>query len=86
MQEEIFGPLLPIITVESIEAAIEFINDRPHPLAIYIHTSDNSVRDEILDKTKSGGACINDCMMHYAKYVKKSCYRLHKTQCLFNVQ
>lgn len=66
MQEEIFGPLLPIVSVESIEEAIEFVNDRPRPLALYYFDSDRRRADEVLARTVSGGAVVNDCLLHFA--------------------
>ncbi|XP_030078499.1 aldehyde dehydrogenase family 3 member B1 [Microcaecilia unicolor] len=64
MQEEIFGPILPIFTVENVEKAIEFINQRDRPLALYAFSPDNKVVNHILDRTSSGGFCGNDGMMH----------------------
>eukprot|EP01135_Chromosphaera_perkinsii_P001690 Nk52_evm67s208 gene=Nk52_evmTU67s208 len=64
MQEEIFGPILPIVNVESVNEAIEFINDREKPLALYVFTNDSSKSDKVLNETSSGGACVNDTLMH----------------------
>lgn len=64
MGEEIFGPVLPIIAIESTEEAIDFINQRPKPLALYIFTSDRSTEQEVLQRTSSGGVCVNDTIMH----------------------
>ena len=64
MEEEIFGPVLPIIAVESIDEAIRFVNDRPKPLALYLFTADDALADDVLARTSSGGACINHCMVH----------------------
>lgn len=63
MQEEIFGPIFPIVTVKSTDEAIKFIVDRPKPLAIYYFGKDG---DNVLKSTSSGGACINDTIMHIA--------------------
>lgn len=63
MQEEIFGPILPIVTVESIEEAIGFINQRPKPLALYAFSDDDSVLEKIIAQTSSGSVCTNDTMM-----------------------
>ncbi|XP_068605710.1 aldehyde dehydrogenase family 3 member B1 [Brachionichthys hirsutus] len=60
MQEEIFGPILPILTVESLEEAIEFVNRREKPLAVYTFSNDSSVVNTVLEKTSSGGFCSND--------------------------
>jgi len=66
MSEEIFGPILPVIPYNSIDEAIGFINDRPKPLALYIYAEDDQLCDRVLERTSSGGACINDCMTHLA--------------------
>ncbi len=64
MAEEIFGPLLPVLPVDSVDQAIEFINDRPKPLALYVFTQSDDVATRVLRATSSGGACVNDTMMH----------------------
>jgi len=66
MQEEIFGPLLPIITVESLDEAIDFINDREKPLALYVFSPDAKLIKRVRDETSSGGFCANDCLMHFS--------------------
>ncbi len=63
MQEEIFGPILPILTVADVDEAIRFVRARPKPLALYVFTSDDEVAKKVLDKTSSGGACVNECLM-----------------------
>lgn len=63
MQEEIFGPIFPIVTVKSTDEAIRFIVGRPKPLALYYFGKDG---DNVLRSTSSGGACINDTIMHIA--------------------
>lgn len=65
MREEIFGPILPMITIESMAEAKEFILAREKPLAMYIFATESAARD-ILEHTSSGGACINDTIMHIA--------------------
>jgi len=65
MQEEIFGPLLPIVPYERIEEAIDFINARPRPLALNLFDTDKSRRERILAQTHSGGVCINDAVSHF---------------------
>ncbi|XP_077594003.1 aldehyde dehydrogenase, dimeric NADP-preferring-like [Stigmatopora nigra] len=65
MQEEIFGPLLPIMTVSGLNEAIDFINERDKPLALYIFSSDNKVIKKMIGKTTSGGVTVNDVLMHY---------------------
>uniref|UniRef100_A0A8C7JY60 Aldehyde dehydrogenase n=1 Tax=Oncorhynchus kisutch TaxID=8019 RepID=A0A8C7JY60_ONCKI len=65
MQEEIFGPLLPIVTVSDIDDAIHFISEREKPLAIYVFSSNKKVIKRMLAETTSGGVTVNDVMMHY---------------------
>ncbi|MEU6556566.1 aldehyde dehydrogenase family protein [Streptomyces sp. NPDC046915] len=55
MQEEIFGPILPIVTVPGLDAAIEFVNDRDKPLALYVFTDSDGTRERIAAETSSGG-------------------------------
>nr|CAD7405601.1 unnamed protein product [Timema poppensis] len=65
MQEEIFGPILPVVNVESAFDAIKFINSREEPLTLYVFTTDKKVRELILSQTRSGSTCINDTLMHF---------------------
>jgi aldehyde dehydrogenase (NAD+) len=64
MQEEVFGPILPIIEVDSVEAVIEWVNRHPRPLGLYVFAEDQEVAETILDRTESGDACVNDCSIH----------------------
>lgn len=64
MQEEIFGPLLPIVEVESFEAMLEYVNHRDRPLALYIFSDQDSKQLQALNQTYSGGVCINEVIMH----------------------
>lgn len=66
MQEEIFGPILPIIAYNNIEEAISFVNNRPHPLAFYLFSTSNVTIDEFLNSCQFGGGCINDTIMQVA--------------------
>ena len=66
MQEEIFGPVLPIVTYDSFGQAVEKINSMPHPLALYIFTSDQSVAKQVTARCGFGGGCINDVVIHLA--------------------
>lgn len=66
MQEEIFGPILPIIGYEAIEEAFDYIKKRPRPLALYVMSSDKLLIKQIIENTHSGGVAINDTMMHVA--------------------
>jgi acyl-CoA reductase-like NAD-dependent aldehyde dehydrogenase len=61
MQEEIFGPILPVLDVESLEQVINFVNARPSPLGLYVFAEDRHVVEQILDSTTSGDAAVNDC-------------------------
>uniref|UniRef100_A0A8C5IXT2 Aldehyde dehydrogenase domain-containing protein n=1 Tax=Junco hyemalis TaxID=40217 RepID=A0A8C5IXT2_JUNHY len=60
MQEEVFGPILPIVVIANMDEAIDFINARPRPLAVYAFSCDSKV----LERTSSGGFCGNDTLMH----------------------
>ncbi|MFM7270426.1 MAG: aldehyde dehydrogenase family protein [Actinomycetes bacterium] len=64
MQEEIFGPVLPILGVDGVDEAIRFINDRDKPLALYIFAERGAVTDRILAETSSGGVCVNATLYH----------------------
>lgn len=64
MAEEIFGPILPILTFESLETAINFINPKEKPLALYVFSDESSVVKTVLEKTSSGGFCSNDGIVH----------------------
>lgn len=66
MQEEIFGPIFPIITYKDIDEAISFINKREKPLALYVFTEDKKEAKRIMTKTLFGGGCINDTVIHLA--------------------
>ena len=64
MKEELFGPLLPIITYEKLDDAILYINQNEKPLALYIFTENKNVENEVLNRTQSGGVSINDTISH----------------------
>ncbi|MCL1078129.1 coniferyl aldehyde dehydrogenase [Parashewanella spongiae] len=66
MQDEIFGPILPIIGYSSINDAIEYINSRARPLALYLMSFDNNTQKTVLTHTHSGGVCVNDTILHVA--------------------
>ncbi len=66
MQQEIFGPILPIISYEDISETIEYINQRPRPLALYIMSFDENTQQHLLKQTHSGGVCINETIFHVA--------------------
>jgi acyl-CoA reductase-like NAD-dependent aldehyde dehydrogenase len=66
MQEEIFGPILPVIEYDRLSDAVELINSRSKPLALYIFSRNKQFQDQILTQTSSGGVCINDTIMQIA--------------------
>lgn len=61
MQEEIFGPILPVLEVESVQQVIDFVNTRPSPFGLYVFAEDQQVAEQILRSTTSGDAAVNDC-------------------------
>jgi aldehyde dehydrogenase (NAD+) len=63
MQEEIFGPILPVIPFDSMDEVLALLHDRPAPLAVYIFTNDRAVQERIVADTRSGGVCINDTVV-----------------------
>jgi aldehyde dehydrogenase (NAD+) len=66
MREEIFGPILPVIPVRDVTAAIDFVNERDKPLALYLFSESEAVQDRVVDETTSGGVAINATVMHLA--------------------
>ncbi len=67
MQEEIFGPILPIVEYAEIGEAISYVNDRDRPLALYWFGKDTTARRRVLRETVAGGVTVNDCLMHIAQ-------------------
>ena len=67
MQEEIFGPILPVLPYAHLEEAIAYINRHDRPLALYWFGSDSANRDKVLNQTISGGVTVNDCIWHIAQ-------------------
>ncbi|MFK3973038.1 coniferyl aldehyde dehydrogenase [Pseudomonas sp. NPDC087358] len=67
MQDEIFGPLLPIVPYERIEQALDYINQRPRPLALYYFGYSKAEQQRVLEQTHSGGVCLNDTLLHVAQ-------------------
>ncbi len=63
MQEEIFGPLLPVIAYDDIAEAVDVVNSRPHPLALYLFSRDRALQERVLSTTPSGGAVVNDVVI-----------------------
>lgn len=68
MKEEIFGPILPIITYSKVEEAIDFVNAGPKPLALYIFSKDKAKVKKVLGATSSGVVCVNDTVLQYGNY------------------
>lgn len=66
MQQEIFGPLLPVLPYDDIEDALSFIKNREHPLALYLFSSDKALQRRVLQSVPFGGGCINDTIIHLA--------------------
>ncbi|KDQ07573.1 hypothetical protein BOTBODRAFT_38660 [Botryobasidium botryosum FD-172 SS1] len=66
MQSEIFGPILPIVPMEDLDSAINFINSRDHPLALYVFTNDSQFKSKVVNNTLSGGVVINDVLLQGA--------------------
>lgn len=66
MEEEIFGPILPILTYQNIDTVIATINANHHPLALYIFTDDKIIAKKVMQRCIFGGGCINDCIIHLA--------------------
>jgi coniferyl-aldehyde dehydrogenase len=64
MREEIFGPVLPVKSYGTLDEAIEYVNSRPRPLALYYFGQDKRDRDKVLERTTSGGASVNETLMH----------------------
>jgi aldehyde dehydrogenase (NAD+) len=67
MQEEIFGPILPIIAVDDFKEAVNFVNSLPSPLSIYVFSKSQAIKSYILENTISGGAVCNDVMVQFAQ-------------------
>ncbi|XP_029373150.1 LOW QUALITY PROTEIN: fatty aldehyde dehydrogenase-like [Echeneis naucrates] len=65
MKEEIFGPLLPIITMSGVNEAIQFINEREKPLVVYVFSNNNKLIKRVIAETSSGALLANDCLVHY---------------------
>jgi len=67
MQDEIFGPLLPILPYADLDAAISYVNQHPRPLALYCFENDSGRRDRVLNETVAGGVTVNDTILHIAQ-------------------
>jgi acyl-CoA reductase-like NAD-dependent aldehyde dehydrogenase len=64
MQEEIFGPILPVLAFGDLGDVISMLRDRPEPLALYLFTKDSRIQNQVVEQTASGGVCINDTVTH----------------------
>ena len=67
MEDELFGPLLPMIQVADVDDAIEYINSKDEPLALYIFSSNKKFANKVMDSTRSGAILVNDTLMHVAE-------------------
>ena len=68
MQEEIFGPLYPVRTWETIDEAISYVNSKDRPLGLYLFTNDDRIQEKVLYSTISGGVTLNNCVLHVAQH------------------
>ena len=66
MQEEIFGPVLPILTYATLDECLAEIDRRPHPLALYFFSRDRAAQSRVMDSARFGGGCVNDTIIHLA--------------------
>ena len=66
MDDEIFGPILPVLTVGDVDEAIRFVNDRDKPLALYAFSGDDDTLDRVVSITSAGGVALNHAMLHLA--------------------
>lgn len=66
MQQEIFGPIMPVIVVDDLDTAFNFISSRPHPLALYLFSNSKNTQQKFMKGLQFGGGCINDTIMHIA--------------------
>jgi len=67
MQDEIFGPILPLVAIDSVDAAIDYVNARPRPLALYHFDNDRARTERVLERTIAGGVSVNDTVLHFAQ-------------------
>ncbi len=65
--DEIFGPILLLVAVESVDAAIDYVNARPRPLALYHFDNDAARTEKVLERTIAGGVAVNDTVLHFAQ-------------------
>ncbi len=68
MHEEIFGPLLPLVPYDDLQQALDFVAERPHPLALYLFEEDRSIHQKVLERQLAGGVTVNDTLYHIAQH------------------
>ena len=68
MEDEIFGPILPVMTYGTLEDAIRVVAGRPKPLALYLFTEDSRIEREVMGRLSFGGGCVNDTISHVANH------------------
>ena len=68
MQEEVFGPLLPIMAYRHIDDVLGYINSKNKPLALYLFSNDEPLQNKVINKTQSGGVCLNDAALHVGQH------------------
>jgi aldehyde dehydrogenase (NAD+) len=66
MEDEIFGPILPVLSVDDVDSAVRFVNDRPDPLALYVFSGDEATAERVIERTRSGGVGVNNTVFHVA--------------------
>lgn len=67
MQEEIFGPIMPVITYETLDEAMSYVRARPRPLALYLFDDSKTIQKRVMENTIAGGVCLNDTLFHIAQ-------------------
>ena len=65
MSDEIFGPILPVVTVDDVDEAISFVNARPKPLASYAFSGSRAVQQRVIDEVPAGGVVVNHIALHF---------------------
>lgn len=68
MQEEIFGPILPVMTYEHIDEVLDYIHQHDRPLALYLFSDEKKTQEKVIHKTRSGGVCLNDTALHVGQH------------------
>jgi acyl-CoA reductase-like NAD-dependent aldehyde dehydrogenase len=68
MQQEIFGPILPVIEYQQLEEAIAYVQQHAHPLALYVFSNKAATQQQVIQQTQAGGLCINDVLLHVAQH------------------